>query len=96
LTVSQWVSFVIPPKYVSGCIQSEFTADFGLGVFASAGSTVLATIAQAVTARRTSSAVVRQLMTLTRIACIPRQVVPLKKASPVSLMAVMTALVRQS
>ncbi len=47
-------------------------------------------------ARCTSDSDVRQLTTLTRIARLPRQVVPLKNASPVALTAAITVSVRAS
>ena len=50
----------------------------------------------AATARSTSRAVVRQLDTETRMHRIPRHVVPVKNASPVALMAAMTASVLRS
>jgi hypothetical protein len=48
------------------------------------------------TVRATSSVVVCQLHTLTRIARRPRQVVPLKNASPAALIIAMTSLVLRS
>jgi hypothetical protein len=52
------------------------------------------TIATALTVRRTSSSLVCQLQTLTRIALMPRQVVAVKNASPVAAMAAITSSVR--
>ena len=48
------------------------------------------TFATAFTVRRTSSSLVCQLQTLTRMARMPRQVVPVKNASPVLAIAAIT------
>ena len=52
--------------------------------------------ATAATVRRTSASLVRQFTTLTRIARRPRQVVPLKNASPPALIAAIVAPVHRS
>ncbi len=67
-------------------------ASEGVSAWARAASSARAAAA---TVRSTSSAVVCQLQTLTRMARVPRQVVLLKRATPVVRMAAVTSSVKR-
>src|SRR5256885_15464 len=76
--------------------HGDLEAQFGHETQAGWCAPTWSTRSAAAAARSTSSAVVRQLETETRMQRLPRQVVPVKNASPVALMAAITSSVRRS